>query len=174
MSQPSSLLVNTQNLIFENSGDREDNDRGGNTVYDLIGYRYSFTLKPSTKFWRFGIRMANVTKANFKRYEDTQVKHLEICAGLRSIDGAWRNPEIIQVQQYHFVMPNGTLFSCQKYQENSEVKIVRECTMPGVITLRAASHSEAIYSLRMRNILLYTVGQTAKLLVSSAQLPKNR
>jgi hypothetical protein len=114
---------------FSNSGDSLLND----VVYpdkalDLNNNSYSFLITPKTNFWRFGIRFGKTESANFSsnqgRYNDEEVKHIEVAAGVRSDDeGKWSQPNFLFLQEY-FVKVSGKGSVINGWQYYSPLSVI--------------------------------------------------
>jgi hypothetical protein len=70
-----------------NLGDKENNDARAKIVFPIAGYDYTIKVFPKCKYWRLGLRFSTdyrgLTGISLKnRYNDKQVKHLEICVTL--------------------------------------------------------------------------------------------
>jgi hypothetical protein len=68
------------------------------------------------------------------RYNDTQVRHLEVCVGTRE-NGQWENPDLVQLQQYQIPDASNTLYAFKGYEEGSEVLLTvrKQNNKPGRI-----------------------------------------
>jgi hypothetical protein len=127
-------FTNMQLLNFKNIGDHEINDRGTNSFYDLLGFRYTFLIRPKSQYWRFGLRLAEELGVDYTRYKDNNVKHLEVCVGERKAD-VWRNANVVQLQRYNIPSIANTLYVCDQYAENREILFSIECSEKGKISI---------------------------------------
>jgi predicted ATPase len=113
-----------QIVTLKNTGETEINDVLVNNKYFLEGYEHNFYIRPKTKYWRLGLRFnfngIGSSRSLNQRYNDSQVRHLEVCVGTREND-QWQNPDLIQLQQYHIPDASNTLYSSKGYEEGWEV-----------------------------------------------------
>jgi hypothetical protein len=111
-------------FILKNTGEREINDIRHDNKYLLEGYEYNIFIRPKCRYWRLGLRFTFDKKgsswSHSHRYNDLQVRHIEVCVGTRE-NNEWQNPDLIQLQQYHIPEAQNTLYSSKGYDEGSEV-----------------------------------------------------
>jgi predicted ATPase len=111
-------------VTLKNTGDREINDVRHNNKYLVEGYEYQIYIRPKCTFWRLGLRFSFDRKGSSwshnNRYNDQQIRHIEVCVGTRP-NNEWQNSDLIQLQQYHIPKASNTLYSSKSYEEYSEV-----------------------------------------------------
>jgi predicted ATPase len=111
---------------FESADKSEINDVQNPRIFPLEGYTYEITIRPKCKFWRIGLRfnieMRSPGYSPTSRYNNNQIRHVEVCAGIRA-GNSWQKPNQLELQQYHFFNDPGTLVSFETYQEQSVVKL---------------------------------------------------
>lgn len=113
-------------IPFKGTETKEINDIRYPHVFAVQGYSYIFTIRPSCPFWRLSLRFTTDPKGqtsnsrNF-RYNDPQIKHLEVCVGVR--DSEWHSPNILKLQEYHISDTHSVYYTSEQYYENSEVTV---------------------------------------------------
>lgn len=113
-------------VTLRNTGEKDINDVRIDHKYFLEGYEHNFYIRPKGKFWRLGLRFNfdrnGISWSHNNRYNDSQVRHLEVCVGTRE-NGHWQNSDLIQLQQYNIPGASSTLYSSKGYEEGSEVRL---------------------------------------------------
>lgn len=116
----------TQRFTLKSTDKTEINDVRNPQVYPLEGYAYEIVVNPKCNFWRIGLRLFLDDRGPGyslnNRYNNNHVRHIEICAGIRS-GNEWQNPDQLDLQQYHFPNAPDTLISFGNYAEQSAVKL---------------------------------------------------
>jgi hypothetical protein len=103
------------------------NDVETKEVFTLSGYSYEVTIHPKCDFWRVGFRFTFDRRgANFSlkhRYNDPQIQHLDVCAGIVE-KGFWVSQNALHLQHCHFPdLPSNTLHTNFLYEPGTPVKI---------------------------------------------------
>ncbi|MFZ6011770.1 MAG: ATP-dependent nuclease [Bacteroidota bacterium] len=125
-------------VTLRNTGEKEINDVRIDHKYFLEGYEHNFYIRPKSKFWRLGLRFnfdRNGSSWSLNhRYNDSQVRHFEVCVGTREND-QWQNPDLIQLQQYNIPDASNALYASKGYEEGSEVLLTvrKQNNKPGRI-----------------------------------------
>lgn len=125
-------------VILRNMSEKEINDVRIENKYFLEGYEHNFYIRPKCRHWRLGLRFNfdrnGSSWSHNHRYNDTQVRHLEVCVGTRE-NGEWENDDLIQLQQYQIPNVSNTLYSSKGYEEGSEVLLTvrKQADKPGRI-----------------------------------------
>lgn len=112
------------NFTLSGKGGSEINDERLSQIFPIEGYQYQIRIRPHSSFWRFGLRFSADSRgaggySKTHRYNNPQVKHLEVCVGVRNPD--WQMPNVIHLQEYYITEKGSTYFASQDYVENGDV-----------------------------------------------------
>src|SRR5450631_4250817 len=92
------------NYKFENSGGSEFNDTVFDQLFALNDYSYKIRIKPSTSFWRLGIRFSQSVLVPFfhpsGRYNDATYPNIEFVAGEIPDPSRTENPDHLHLSGY--------------------------------------------------------------------------
>ncbi|MBT1696063.1 AAA family ATPase [Fulvivirgaceae bacterium PWU4] len=129
-------------FLFKNSNRNEVNDVPHPKIFQIEGYAYTILIRPKCEFWRIGLRFSNDIRGSgwstTHRYNNSEIKHIEVCVGVRP-DGSWQNPNSIQLQQYNIQGVDDTLYTCNEYLEQAEVQLKIESKPFGKIQVQIFS-----------------------------------
>ncbi len=139
----------TTKFIFKNTGEKEINDVPLEILFPLLGHSYSIRIKPRVSFWRIGLRLGvdrrGISWSTTHRYNNTQVQHIEICAGIRS-NGKWEQSGRIELQQYNILNTPPSLFTSEHYQELSELHVKIQANQQGRVGISISSGQDISYT----------------------------
>ncbi|AYB34915.1 ATP-dependent nuclease [Chryseolinea soli] len=128
-------------VLLSDSED-EHNDVSVPDLFAIRGHLFVFKVIPATDYWRFGVRFVignrQTHDGTFKRYKDTTVKHIEICAGERSNE-QWRLPNRLQLQQYTVSTKDHVLYRADGYQPKTPVSFKIEWIKNGEVIIYVAA-----------------------------------
>lgn len=140
----------------------EINDVEHPHVFPLQGYAYEITINPKCSYWRLGLRLWLDDRApgysTSSRHNNSQIRHIEICAGNRS-ENEWQKPNHLEVQQHHFPSAPQTLISFNDYQDHTQVKLeVKANLLSKKIELQLKQQNSKNLSCRWDFIKLFKSG----------------
>lgn len=136
-------------FTLRNLNCNEINDQRHPDKFLLDGCAYRIQIHPKCKHWRLGLRFSfDITGSSWSlnsRYNNSEVRHLEVSVGARSASG-WHSPNQIQFEQHNIPETPGIFVSSNEYVELSVVSLYIKDIGQGKLeaTLSFGSFSQTI------------------------------
>jgi hypothetical protein len=134
--------------IFRNKGLGEYNDDVfEDAVFELIRYKYTFLITPSDKttYWRFGFAFSKEKDFQFNpnlgRYNNQDLKFVEIDVGSKDGEGQWISGNILWLGSYYIEGFIGQPKPKKGYVSFSEVKVELQAASSNFISAAYTSGS---------------------------------